>query len=202
MKTKPALTEKDFKEAADELMVPIAAIKAVCKIEAPRGGFNPDGTPVTLFEGHIFFRETNGKFAVEAPDLCFKHWTRRHYGKNWQAEQFRLQRAMALDREAALRSASWGRFQIMGFNHEIAGHDTIQSFVNAMYRSERAQLDAFVEFLIHNGLCPALRRLDWKTFARGYNGPGYAENQYDVKLAQAYDEFTTVSDNSAQQKEA
>lgn len=202
MKTKPPLTEKDFKDAANELMVPVAAIKAVCKIEAPRGGFNPDGTPVTLFEGHVFFRETDGKFTVEAPDLCFKHWTRRYYGKTWQAEQFRLQRAMALDREAALRSASWGRFQIMGFNHEVAGHDTIQSFVNAMYRSERAQLDAFVEFLIHNGLCPSLRRLDWKTFARGYNGPGYAENEYDVKLAKAYDEFAAVSDNPAQQKEA
>jgi hypothetical protein len=28
---------------------------------------------------------------------------------------------------------------------------------------------------------------DWAKFARGYNGPGYAQNAYDVKLAQAYE---------------
>jgi hypothetical protein len=33
----------------------------------------------------------------------------------------RLAQAIAIDRPAALRSASWGLGQIMGFNHELAG---------------------------------------------------------------------------------
>src|SRR5262249_39155616 len=32
----------------------------------------------------------------------------------------------------------------------------------------------------------ALNRHDWARFARSYNGPGYAQNQYDVKMAAAY----------------
>lgn len=186
---KPTLTEQDFQDAADQLGCEVAAIKAVCQVEAPRGGFNPDDTPVTLFEGHKFHKFTNGAFDGEAPDLSYPTWNRKHYGKNWQAEQDRLQRAMALDREAALKSASWGKFQIMGFNHESVGFPTIQGFVNAMYAGEREHLMAFVLFVLKNGLAPVLRRKDWANFARGYNGPGYAENRYDDKMAAAYAKF-------------
>ena len=186
---KPVLVDQDFQDAAGQLGCEVAAIKAVCRVEAPRGGFNPDGTPVTLFEGHKFHKFTHGAFDGEAPDLSYPEWTRQHYGDDWLQEQDRLQRAMALDREAALRSASWGKFQIMGFNHESVGFSTIQAFVNAMYRSEREHLMAFVLYVLKNGLAPALRRKDWKVFARGYNGPGYAENKYDIKMAAAYRRF-------------
>ena len=183
---KPILTPQDFAAAADALQCSVAAIKAVCEVEAPKGGFNPDGSPVTLFEGHKFYKFTGGKFAHQAPDLCFPSPARQFYGKTWQAEQERLSRAISLDREAALKSASWGKFQIMGFNHHMVGFDTIQKFVNAMYESEGAQLSAFVKFVLTSGLAPALRRQDWAGFARGYNGAAYAENKYDTKLAAAY----------------
>ena len=186
---KPLLTEHDLADAAQQLGCDVAAIKAVCQVEAPRGGFNPDGSPVTLFEGHKFYGFTEGKFAVQAPDLCFKVWTRKFYGKTWQAEQDRLQRAMKLDREAALKSASWGKFQIMGFNHAMVGFPAVQAFVNAMYESEAAQLQAFVRFVLTAGLAPSLRRGDWKGFALGYNGPGYAENHYDTRLAAAHEKY-------------
>lgn len=184
------LTEQDFIDAAADLNCEVAAVKAVCKVEAPRGGFNPDGSPVTLFEGHKFFKFTNGAHSIDAPDLCYPKWTRVHYGKTWQAEQARLQRAIALDREAALKSASWGRFQIMGFNHIACGFDTVEAFVEAMKEGEGAQLKAFVGFVRNAGLAPALRRRDWAGFAAGYNGPAYAENDYDGKLAMAYFEFS------------
>lgn len=179
----------DFSEAATLLGCSVAAVRAVCEVEAPRGGFNPDGTPVTLFEGHKFWQFTSGKFKVQAPDLCYQEWTRQHYGKTWQEEQQRLQRAMKLDREAALKSASWGKFQIMGFNHGSCGFQTLQSFVNAMYAGEREQLLAFCNFVRLTGLAHALRDGNWSGFARGYNGPRYAENRYDQKLAAAFDQF-------------
>lgn len=188
---KPPLTEADFSKAAQELKCSVAAVKAVCQVEAPKGGFNPDGTPTTLFEGHKFFKFTSGKFAVQAPDLCFSKWTKQFYGKTWQQEQARLQRAMLLDRDAALKSASWGKFQIMGFNHHMVGFDTVQSFVNAMYESEGAQLNAFVRYVRTNGLSPALRRQDWAGFALGYNGAAYAANDYQHKLEAAYNSFKT-----------
>jgi len=186
------LQEQDFTDAAEMLGCDAAAVRAVCQVEAPRGGFNPDGSPVTLFEGHKFYQFTRGEFAVQAPDLCFKTWTRQFYGKTWQAEQARLQRAMELDRPAALKSASWGKFQIMGFNHEMVGFAAVQDFVNAMYGGEREHLMAFVRFVKAAGLTPALRRGDWANFARGYNGPGYAENSYDTKLAAAYNQHKVI----------
>lgn len=190
---KPSLTDADFQEAADLLNCDASAVKAVCQVEAPRGGFNPDDTPVTLFEGHKFHKYTGGKFDQQAPDLSFPKWTRKYYGKTWQAEQDRLQRAMALDREAALLSASWGKFQIMGFNHGVCGFGTVQKFVNAMYVGEREHLMAFVQFVLTTGLAPALRRHDWAGFAHGYNGPGYAENDYDTKLAAAHAEIMSAA---------
>lgn len=177
----------DFEDAAKQLACSVAAIQAVCEVEAPRGGFNPDDTPVTLFEGHKFYKYTNGRFAAQAPDLCFKVWTRDHYGKSWQAEQSRLQRAIAMDRDAALMSASWGKFQIMGFNHFMVGFTSLQAFINAMYAGERDHLMAFCKFVQTAGLAPALRRQDWSVFAKGYNGAGYAANKYDIKLAAAFD---------------
>lgn len=187
---KPTLTEQDFADAAGQLGCEVAAIKAVSQVEAPRGGFNPDGTPVTLFEGHKFHKFTSGAFDGEAPDLSYPTWTRKHYGKNWQAEQTRLQRAMELDREAALESASWGKFQIMGFNYAPAGFGSLQAFINAMYQSEGRQLDAFVSFIQHEGMAVFLREKRWADLARRYNGQNYAINKYDTKLAAAYKQFS------------
>ena len=189
---KPALTEQDFIDGAKLLDCSVAAIKAVCQVEAPRGGFNPDDTPVTLFEGHKFHKFTNGIYDNLAPDLSYPTWTRSYYGKTWQAEQSRLQRAMLLNRAAALKSASWGKFQIMGFNYALAGFSTLQRFINAMYKGEGAQLKAFVSFVRNSGLAPALQAQDWAGFASGYNGPAYAENAYDERLAQAYSDALAV----------
>ena len=182
----PRLTPQDFQDAAIALGCDVASIQAVCQVEAPKGGFNPDGSPVTLFEGHKFYKYTDGRFAFKAPDLCFPVWTKKNYGRNWMEEQNRLSRAMALDQEAAWMSSSWGKFQIMGFNHHVVGFDTIQEFVTAMRTGEREHLMAFVKFVQKIGLIPSLRSRDWAGFARGYNGAGYASNGYDVKLAAAY----------------
>lgn len=183
---KDHLEEDDFERAAQELGVEVAAIKAVCGVEAPRGGFNPDDTPVTLFEGHKFHAFTGGLYDGEVPDLSYPKWTRQFYGHTWEAEQDRLQRAIALDQEAAYMAASWGKFQLMGFNFADCGFETVDAFVDAMRDSEDAQLEAFVHFIRHAGLGVFMNAHDWANFAHSYNGPGYKDNQYDVKLAQGY----------------
>lgn len=188
---KPTLTDLDFANAAADLGCTIAAVRAVCQVEAPKGGFNPDDSVVTLFEGHKFFAFTEGRWAVQAPDLCYPKWTRKYYGKSWGEERDRLARAMELDETAALKSASWGKFQIMGFNHHVVGFATVQQFVAAMETGEPAQLAAFVQYVRTAGLAPSLRRLDWAGFAHGYNGPDYVANDYDGKLARAYARYTS-----------
>lgn len=184
---KPTLTEADFERAARALGVAVAAIKAVTEVEAPKGGFLATGEPTILFERHKFRQYTGGKWDKQHPDLSNR--TPGGYGPV-SAQHGRLQRAAELDRDAALKATSWGRFQILGVNHVQAGFAKLQDFINAMYRGEGAQLDAFVSFIkADTALHAALKACDWARFARGYNGPTYAKNQYDKKLAAAFKKY-------------
>lgn len=186
---KPILCDADYKAAALSLGCSVAAIKAVFLVEAPRGGFNPDDSPVTLFEGHKFHAYTDGLFDKSHPTLSFPKWTRQHYGKGWEEEKVRLNKAVSLDREAALMSTSWGRAQIMGFNYGMVGFVTLQAFINAMFTSEAEHLKAFCSFVKARKLTQHLRDLNWDAFALGYNGSGYKLNQYEIKMANAYNLF-------------
>ncbi len=181
-----ALTREDMIDDAAKIGCEVEAVMAVAAVESRGGGFDPEGFPKTLFEGHWFYKLTGGKFAQSHPTLCFPKWTRQFYGKTWQEEKARLAQAMALDRNAAMMSASWGMFQIMGFNHVKAGFKTPHEFVNAMCKSEDAQLGAFTNYIINTGLADEMRDKRWADFARLYNGPEYAQNKYDTKLAAEY----------------
>lgn len=177
------LTHSDYLRAAHVLGVEVAAIKAVAEIEAPRGGFLVSGEPTILYERHIFSRLTNRRYDNQYPTI-----SNRIPGGyiGGIAEHLRLQRAVELDRDAALQSTSWGKFQIMGFNYAACGCKTLQEFINLVFRSEQAQLGLFVNFLRSQGLVKYLKAKDFTGFARRYNGPAYAKNKYDTRLRAAY----------------
>ena len=175
-------TDEAIEQAAKKIGCAVAAVRAVIDVES-RGGFLQDGRPKILFERHYFRRLTKGKYDQSNPDISAAKWGGYAGGA---AEYDRLSRAIKLDRDAALRSASWGAFQIMGDNCKICGFSNVEDFVKAMVAGEPEQLDAFVEFVKKSNLDDELTRLDWTGFARGYNGPAYATNHYDEKLAGAY----------------
>jgi hypothetical protein len=184
-----SLTDQDWHGAAWYLGVGVREMKAVAKVESgPWGAFLPTDAPAILFERHIFHRETGGRFDGVEPGLSNSR--PGGYGKV-SDQHHKLQRAAQLDREAALRSCSWGLFQIMGGNHQASGHAELQSFVNAMYRSESDHLRTFVAFVgYHEGMVAALQRHDWAAFAKMYNGPAYRRSKYDKRLAEAYERLT------------
>lgn len=184
---KPTLTEKDYRDAAFQLGCEVAAIKAVAYTETAGAGFDSQDQPTILFERHIFSRLTGGRYDVQYPDISNK--TPGGYGLQ-SAQHSRLQKAVALDRDAALKSASWGKFQIMGNEYREAGFSTLQEFINAMYKGEREQLFGFVNVIIAYNLKKALQARDWATFARKYNGVNYRINKYDEKMAAAYKKFS------------
>ena len=70
----------------------------------------------------------------------------------------------------------------MGENFAAAGFQNVEEMVAAMAQSEDAQLAAMGDFLASTKLRAALQAHDWATFARGYNGPNFAINRYDVRL--------------------
>ena len=183
------LTEQDFIVSANALDIEVAMIKAVAKIEAPRGGFLKNGLPTILFEGHKFSRFTKGRYDKIEPTISYKKWTSKHY-KGGAREYERFFVASALAYTSALLSTSWGKFQIMGFNYKQCNYDTVTAFVYDMQVSEGLQLLAFTAFIKGDkNMWGALREKNWAGFARRYNGSGYKKNKYDTKLARAYKKF-------------
>lgn len=177
------LTDADICRAAKKLRCDTAAIQAVSQIEAPAGGFYPNGFPTILFERHLFRKWTQGRYNKSNPDIS---GPAGNYGAPGQHQIDKFNKAFALSPQAAMKSCSWGKYQILGENYEVCGYDSVDAFVDAMKDSEGKQLDAFVGFVIGNGLDKFLRSHSWTPFANGYNGHGQHEHYYDDQIANAW----------------
>lgn len=189
------LQDEHYAEAAQALEVEEACVRAVVEVEAAGDGFLADGRCDILFERHKFYSGIARKYgAARAKELQGQHpgicnSTPGGYKGN-EAEYPRLAVAEAIDAEIAADSASWGMFQIMGFNAELCGYRSALEFSQAMKKSERNQLLAFVNFVKATpALHRALRNRTWADFAKGYNGPLYWQHKYDTRLATAYAQF-------------
>jgi N-acetylmuramidase/Putative peptidoglycan binding domain len=178
------LSVERLADACDRLRVRLPEIWAVLKVETSGCGFLADRRPQILFERHVFHHETLGRFDVTAPEVSDDH--PGGYGAGGAHQYDRLQQAIALDRSAALRSASWGIGQVMGRNAQIVGFTDIETMVREMMVSEDTQLDAMLGYVVATGLDRAMQQRDWTAFARGYNGKNFAENAYDQKLHDAF----------------
>lgn len=188
------LTNDDFKAAADKLGCEPEVIQAVAEVESTGDGFLTNGDVKILFEPHLFWRNLASEgfklisiqtLSKSNPDILYKDWKAGAYGK--MSEQWdRIKRAIAIEEEAALLSASYGKFQILGSNYATCGYDSVQDYVNDMKTGEAAHLNAFVHFILSNKWQSFLQKKDWAGFAIRYNGKSYAVNHYDTKMQQAY----------------
>ncbi|MDD0986597.1 N-acetylmuramidase family protein [Pseudomonas shahriarae] len=195
------LRNSDLVAAAERLGVPLASIYAINEVESKGKGFLDNGKPVILFERHIMHRQL-AKVRHEGDDPAE---LKRHADQlaavnpalvnpksggysGGTAEHQRLAMARLIDDTAALESASWGAFQIMGFHWQRLGYTSVQDFVAAMSAGESQQFDAFTRFIETDPvLHKALKARKWAEFAKLYNGPDYQRNLYDVKLQRAYE---------------
>ena len=182
------LTEANLEAAAKTLGCEVAAIKAVSEVEAPNGGFIPDGRPELLFESHTFHEQTAGKYDASLPGISTATWV-HNYGAEGAHQYDRLGVALRLNREAALKSASWGKYQIMGFNYVECGYDNVEALVADLCDSEAYQLDAFVAYMQNTACGDDLVNKDWSSFALHYNGPGQV-SVYAAKIEEAYRRFS------------
>src|SRR5687768_9316018 len=179
---------ESWRAVAKSLGVDEATLRAVAEVGSAGLGFlpPPSNLPRVLFEGHAFHRLTHGRFSAAHPTLSYAKWTKVHYARTGAGEWKRLDAACDLDRPAALQSASWGTFQIMGFNYGVCGFTDVEAFVTAHKAGAEQQLECFTRFISRDAFLIPLRKRDWAAFASRYNGPAYAKNRYDAKLAAAY----------------
>ncbi|QFG28499.1 DUF3380 domain-containing protein [Pseudomonas umsongensis] len=186
--------------AAARLGVELAAILAVNEVESLGAGFLDNGKPKILYERHIMYRQLARPRSPEddaaalrahADDLATSQPSlvnpRAGGYAGGTAEHQRLAHARLIDDVCALESASWGAFQIMGFHAVRLGYSSVQDFAARMAQDENEQFEAFVRFLEADpALLKALKAKKWAVFAKGYNGPDYQRNLYDIKLERAY----------------
>jgi hypothetical protein len=183
-----ALSSEGLAGVANDLKLQVAEIWAVLSVETHGTGFLVDRRPPILFERHVFSRLTNHAFDGTSPDISTP--SAGGYGASGQHQYDRLKAALALNEDAALKSTSWGLGQVMGYNFAAAGFNDVGSMIEAMVESEDGQIKAMCTFITREKLQPFLAAHDWTSFARHYNGPDFAKNQYDQRLRGAYAQFS------------
>jgi hypothetical protein len=177
-----------------------AAVAAVVATESSGSGFlpapsrSPGGLDVSgwiliRFEAHVFYGELQkrkidpNKVEAPRPDII-RRVRDDSLVKGAAREWDRLDAARTVHAEAADCSASWGAFQIMGFNWRQAGAASVSDFVERMGGAD-GQAALFAGLVRSSAsLLKALRDHDWLAFALLYNGRG--QKGYDVKMARNY----------------
>jgi hypothetical protein len=178
------LSEAQYAEVAQSLDIEVAAIKAIAEVESSGAGYDNQGRPIVRLEAHQFSKHTNGLYDLTHPHLSVKTFATSKKLGNWLNQYFRLYEAMVLDSTAAIRSTSWGQFQVMGFNH--SGWPDPVSFARALQENPINQLKSCAAFLKNKGLVRHIQKKDWAAVALGYNGDEYATNKYDTRMEAAY----------------
>jgi hypothetical protein len=178
------LSANGFATALNQLGCKAEALWSVLATETSGCGYMDDRRPKILFERHIFHRLTSGQFDAQDPDISAP--TPGGYGPAGAHQYDRLQAAILLNETAALQSASWGLGQILGTNFAAAGYANVQDMVDAFVGAEDAQLAGMASFIAGSAMKAAITAQNWASFARLYNGPDYAANNYDGHLASYY----------------
>ena len=183
------LTQPGFNEALAQLSGDAPSLWALLTVETRGFGFLPDRRPKILFERHIFHKRTKGRYSAAHPDIS----SSASGGYQGDAAEYeRLERAIKLDRKAALESVSWGLGQIMGFNAVKLGYLDAEDMVKKFIEGEDQQLDGSRRFIMNNAaLESAFQNKNWTKVAFFYNGAAYAKNAYHTKL-EHYCELYTI----------
>lgn len=191
------LTDARIAEIARENGIHPAALLAVKLIESgTKSGFLDSGKPQILFEGHVFYKYLKAnvksldmnKLCAQYPNIVYPKWDKSKYFGG-EKEWTRLEQARKINLKYANYAASWGMFQVMGFNYKTCGCKNIDEFVEKMCTSQEQQLLLTLNFLKNSNLIVPLQKRQWATFAKGYNGPGFAQNKYHIKLQAAYNNY-------------
>ncbi|MFQ5629346.1 MAG: SH3 domain-containing protein [bacterium] len=169
---------------------PGSAVAVLC-VESSGKGFERDNRNrmIIRFENHKFWKfwgKQNAQkyrlhFQYKKGEAWKEHKWRKEVDESWQkfhgrqsAEWNILEFARALDDSAALKSISMGAPQIMGFHHKRIGYDSVQEMFDKFSNDIRYHILGLFGFF-SPGMVQALKKLDFVTFAKGYNGSGQME---------------------------
>ena len=181
----------EITELANKYDIDREALMAVIEVEsAGRFGAKVNGKlePLIRFEGHYYYRllpRSKRNIAVTKGLASPKAGGIRNPIS--QTSRWRLlERAMRLDRQAALESCSWGLGQVMGSHWRWLDYASIDALVSEARSGAEGQIRLMMRFVEKANLLDKLKTHDWAGFARAYNGPAFRKNQYDMKMRDAW----------------
>ncbi len=182
---------REINSAAREAGLEPAALLALAEVESGGRAFAMvDGRrePLIRFEAHYFDRRLDAdKRAAAREQGLAAPVAGAVPNPAAQAARWRmLRQAIAIDAKAAYESTSWGLGQVMGAHWAWLGYADAEAFVAEARAGIAGQVRLMAGYIEKAGLADALGRHDWTAFARGYNGPNYAQNSYDRRIAAAY----------------
>ena len=179
----PAVSEGEITAFARRIGITERQMRAIAVVESGGAAFDRQGRPKILFERHVFWRRTGGRFGVQP-------WSNPKPGGYKEDSWDKLCAAACASPLDAFAACSWGKFQVMGFHAAALGFPTALDLAWATVLSEAGSYDLLCRFILVNGLADEARLLstnpnDCRPFARAYNGAGYERNDYHTKLARA-----------------
>ncbi|SMC32418.1 Putative peptidoglycan binding domain-containing protein [Fulvimarina manganoxydans] len=168
---------------AQEYGVPAAHVAAIIEVESA-GVYDPCSI---RFEGHYLYRLLSGAARDRAVAVGLAHPKagRVKNPRSMSARYKMLDRAIAIDRDAAIESTSWGVGQVMGAHWQRLGFASADALRREALSGLEGQARLMMRYVRVFGLLDELSTGAWSPFARGYNGPGYRANRYDEKMAAA-----------------
>lgn len=174
-------------------------LHAFIDVEAAGSGFDAKGRPKMLFEPHIFYKllgKGKARNAAVKAGVAYAKWKPKGYPKDSYG---RLAVAMSINATLALMSASWGAFQIMGFNHGAACYATPEAMIRDFMADEDNHVEAAVRFIINKKLDDDLRAHRWDVIEQVYNGGGF-DGLYARKMAKAFARWQKIKDTPLPEK--
>lgn len=192
------ITDEHYQAASERLGVEVAMMQAIAKQESKRNSFWEAGQATILFERHKmwkYLKEDAGKTDAELAELkeqypLIVNNNSGGYGL-YSAQYEKLATAKEIHYTSAVKSCSWGKFQVMGFNYAVA-FDSPEELEEAVNKCELQQFQLFLGYLENTtGLVQAMINKDWETIASKYNGANWRTHNphYASNLEQYYNEF-------------
>lgn len=169
---------KTIVELANRIGIPPAVMAAFRAVES--GG----AASAIRFEPHLFNKESSIKVPYTNTGKGFSTVTS-------ETNKSAFDRAYSINKGLAIKSTSWGSYQVLGWAllaiPEVGGD--VNKAVSIFYSDPvRISQEIAVSWFKKNEIAITYaNNLDFARLAKRYNGPLYANNQYDVKLKQAYD---------------
>lgn len=184
-------TIREIASVAENRGIETAALLAIAEVESTGATYaliSGRREPLIRFEGHYFDARLTGDARQAARAAGLAHPKAGQISNpQTQAGRWRLlERASAVDRCAAYESTSWGLGQVMGAHWKALGFISVDELVRETRSGAAGQARLMADFILWAGLNRALRKHDWRRFARGYNGPAYRSNRYDLKMEAAW----------------